>query len=443
MSAAEGGSAGGGRRDFLRSLAGLAAGGSVSALTSCGSTGLSGGGVGPAESGPFAFGIDVLAESGFAAVRGRRVGLITNQTSVSASGERTRTVVQRGLGRSFTALYTPEHGLDGREPAGYKVASRRDPVTGLPAHSLYGATRKPTPAMLADIDVLLFDLQDIGCRSYTYISTMALAMEAAAENGKHFVVLDRPNPLGGHRVQGPPLDLRWKSFVGQIPVPYVHGMTAGELARMINAHGWIHARPSLTVIPMRGWRREMIWRDTGKRWVPTSPNIPHAESPFYYVATGILGGLGGVDIGIGTPNPFEYAGSRGVNPEELAAALSRRGIPGVRFTPYSSRLRPGFAGVRLHIDPRGGTDLPALAVILTDEICRRTGGAPLRSTQGDKRTLFHKVYGSDSLYRDLMNRRPAGSIIASWQDSLVRFRSARQPYLLYGGSRASLHGIPA
>lgn len=385
----------------------------------------------PGTGGSLALGIDNLASSGFAAVRGKRVGLILNQTSAAGNGTPSRVVLQRALGRNLTSLYTPEHGLDGRERAGIHVTSRRDPITGLPAYSLYGETRKPSPAMLANIDVMLFDLQDVGSRSYTYLSTMALAMEACAEQGREFMVLDRPNPLGGARISGPPLEPRWKSFVGQVPVPYVHGLTAGELAKMINACGWIKARPRLTVIPMRGWQRRMVWRDTGLRWIPTSPNIPGPESPFYYAATGILGGLNGVDIGIGTSRPFEYAGGPKINPHEFAAAMNRRHIPGVRFHPYHSERKPGFAGVRLSIDTHGNTDLLALAVVLASEVCRRTGNSPLRATTGDTRTLFHKVYGSDSLFRDLQSGRPVGSIMASWQTSLSAFRSARQRFLMY------------
>lgn len=384
-----------------------------------------------ASTGPFALGIDRLREDGFAILRGKRVGLITNQTSLTRDGTQTRTALQRGIGRSLTALYTPEHGLDGREPAGLHVGSRRDPVTGLTAYSLYGSTRKPTPQMLAGIDVLLFDLQDIGSRSYTYISTLALAMEAAAENGKEFIVLDRPNPLGGQRVQGPPLESAWKSFVGQIPVPYVHGMTAGELARMINGQGWIKSRPRLMVVPMRGWQRSMVWSDTGLRWMATSPNIPGPMSPFYYATTGILGGLDGVDIGIGTSRPFEYAGGKGINPGQFAADMNRLGISGVHFSPYSSSRKPGYGGVQIMLNPRGNTDLLALDVLLTSEVIKRTGGNPLRVTRGDELNLFHKVYGSDSLWRDLNRRRPVGQIIASWQSGNARFLSARQGYLLY------------
>lgn len=415
------------RRSFLK-FCGLASGGAL--WSGCGQMEVEarpwGGG-----GGRVILGIDRLAASGFAGLRGKRVGLILNQTSVAGGGTPSRVILRRALGRQFTALYTPEHGLDGREVAGRQVSSRRDPLTGLPAYSLYGDTRKPTPEMLAGVDVLLFDLQDIGSRSYTYLSTMALAMEACAEQGKAFMVLDRPNPLGGLRVSGPPLAPQWKSFVGQFPVPYVHGLTAGELARMIAARGWIKASPELAVVPLAGWSRSMVWGDTGLRWIPTSPNIPRSESPFYYAATGILGGLDGVDIGIGSGRPFEYAGGRGLDGRELADSLERRRLPGVRFRPYQSVVKPGFGGAQLQIDPHGGTDLLGLAVLLAAEVCRRTGGAPLRATRGDTRNLFHKVYGSDSLFGDLQQGRPVGSIVASWQSSLGVFRRERQGHLLY------------
>jgi uncharacterized protein YbbC (DUF1343 family) len=416
------------RRKFL-SLTGLS---SASLLASCaGPAPEPSSAPRPMASGPFALGIDVLREHDFNLLRGKRVGLITNQTSVDSRGTPTRVVLKRALGPAFTTLFTPEHGLDGREPAGYHVGSRRDPLTGLIAYSLYGDTRKPTPAMLSNVDAVCFDLQDIGSRSYTYISTMAVAMEACGQAGKQFVVLDRPNPVGGLKVQGPPREDRWKSFVGQIPVPYLHGMTAGELARMGNARGWWAARPHLTVVPMRGWQRSMTWRDTGLRWIPTSPNIPNVDSPFYYAATGILGGLDGVDIGIGTARPFEYAGGKGINPNEFASSLSRMGIPGVRFSPYVSARKPGFAGAALSIDPHGSTDLIALAVVLTCEMVRRTAGAPLRASRGDTVTLFNKVWGSDSLWRDLHSGRRPGQIIAGFQGYARSFEGMRQGYLLY------------
>jgi uncharacterized protein YbbC (DUF1343 family) len=373
-------------------------------------------------------GIDVLASRNFDLLRGKRVGLITNHTSVTGRGEFTRVAMQRALGPMLTALYAPEHGIDGSVGAGIHVSTRRDSVTGLTVYSLYGPTRKPTPQMLAPIDVLVFDLQDIGCRSYTYISTMAVAMEAAAENGKAFVVLDRPNPLGGWRVEGPPLESRWKSFVGQIPVPYVHGMTTGELAMMTASSGWISRVPRLNVAKMQGWSRNMTWQDTGLRWYRTSPNIPHATSPLYYVASGILGGAALVDIGIGTENPFGYAGALGVNPQALYNACRSFGMSGVSFTPYSKN---GFGGVRLSIHPRAQADLTALDVMMLDALNRLSSGRVLGKMSGDKLNLFHKVYGSESLYANLRRGVPASRIVAGWSGFTNSFRSSRQRHLLY------------
>ncbi len=380
------------------------------------------------QAGPFMLGVDVLASRGFDLLRGKRVGLITNHTSMTGRGERTRTVLQRALGRNLVALYAPEHGIDGTIGAGVHVSTRRDSVTGLTVYSLYGPTRKPTPAMLAPIDVLVFDLQDIGCRSYTYISTMIVAMEAAAENGKQFVVLDRPNPMGGGRVEGPPLEPKWKSFVGQIPVPYVHGMTAGELAMMAAARGWMAKVPRLDVVKMQGWQRSMVWQDTGLRWYRTSPNIPHATSPFYYVATGILGSATSVDIGIGTENPFGYAGGSGVNPQALLSYCQRLNTPGVTFSPYS---KSGFGGVRLNIHPRATADITALDILLLAEINRLSGGKVVSRMSGSKLNLFNKVYGSESLYHDLRHGVPATRIVSRWQSFNQSFRSQRQRFLLY------------
>lgn len=378
--------------------------------------------------GPFMLGIDMLAARGFDLLRGRRVGLITNHTAYTSRGVMTRVAMQRALGQGLVALYGPEHGIDGTVGAGKHIATRRDPVTGLVVHSLYGPTRKPTAQQLAGIDTLVFDVQDIGCRSYTYISTMVVAMEAAAEQGKFFVVLDRPNPMGGWRVEGPPVEARWKSFVSQIPIPYVHGMTVGELAMMTAAHGWISRAPRMTVVRMQGWSRGMTWNHTGLRWHATSPNIPHATSPLYYVATGILGGAAQVDVGIGTENPFGYAGGSGVNPQAMLAACQGFGASGITFSPYS---RNGFGGVRLHIHPQAQTDLTALDVRLLDTLNRLSGGRVIARMSGDKLNLFHKVYGSESLYQQLRRGVPATQIIGGWTGYTNSFRNQRQRHLLY------------
>lgn len=376
-------------------------------------------------------GIDVLEASGFAALRGKRVGLITNQTSVNRRGQKTRMVLKQAPQVNLVALYVPEHGLDGTEKAAVHISNRRDPLTGLTAYSLYGPTRKPTPAMLAGIDILLFDLQDIGSRSYTYISTMVRAMEACGENGKEFMVLDRPNPIGGLRVQGPGLEQRWISFVGQIPVPYVHGMTAGELAQMSNARGWNARRCQLTVIPMKGWSRAMMWEDTHLRWVPTSPNIPGSRSPLYYAATGILGSLDGCDIGIGTNAPFEYVGGPGVNAVEFTQALNSLNLSGVRFSPYQSSRKAGFAGSRIQIDPRSPVDVVGLNVIFIDALNRRISKDLFARTSSSTKDIFYKCYGSTGLETGLRGGKSPQAIIGSWQNYLAAFQKSRQSYLIY------------
>jgi uncharacterized protein YbbC (DUF1343 family) len=376
-------------------------------------------------------GIDELAKDNFAPLKGRRVGFITNQTSMSGAGVMSRKVLQQGIGGDLKALFGPEHGLDTRARAGDHVANAVDPITGLRALSLYGPTRKPTPAMLADLDVVVFEIQDIGVRSYTYISTMALAMEACGEAGKDFVVLDRPNPMGGALIQGPPMEEAFRSFVGQVPIPYRHGLTIGELAKMIVAKGWIKANPRLSVIPMQGWRRTMVWGDTGLGWVTTSPNIPDPTSPLYCAATGILGELRGVDIGIGTPKPFHYAAAPGIDGPQFSRDLAAMGFEGVRFLPYQSVVKPGFSGVELVIEPNAATDLMALGVALIVEIVRRTNGSVLAASPSGAQDLFKKVYGSLALDNALKAGGNWQDLVASWRPSLASFSTERTAHLLY------------
>jgi len=376
-------------------------------------------------------GIDQLAQSGFLALDGQRVGFITNQTSVDQSGTLSRVVLQHGLGPRLKALFGPEHGLDRRAKAGDHVANAQDAITGLPAYSLYGQHRKPTPAMLEDVDVLVFDIQDIGVRSYTYISTMILAMEACGEAGKAFVVLDRPNPLGGLRMQGPPLLPGFESFVSQVPVPYLHGLTIGELAKMAVAKGWVAKAPELSVVRMAGWERRMNWADTGLNWVATSPNIPTWESPFYCATTGILGELKQLDIGIGTSKPFRYAAGPGIDGRALAHDLKRQGFKDIRFKPYQSKVKPGFGGVELIIDPNGQTDLMAVAMALCAEIVARAAKAPISGSTASTRNLFNKVYGSEALWAALEAGTPWQKLVTDWQEPLKQFKADRGPYLLY------------
>ena len=384
-----------------------------------------------AGGGPVRLGIDVLESHGFRLLAGRRIGLITNHTSYNGRGVMTRVLLQRAPQVHLVALYAPEHGIDGQETAGKHIATQRDPVTGITVHSLYGVSRKPSPAQLARIDMMVFDLQDIGVRSYTYISTLVRAMEACGERGIEFVVLDRPNPLGGHGVFGPPLERGWQSFVSQIPVPYMHGMTAGELALMTSGQGWVARRPKLHVVRLRGWRRDMLWEDTGLRWRPTSPNIPNSTSPFYYAMTGMLGGLKPVDVGIGSSHPFECAAGQGVDPHEFTRAMNHYGFPGTRFEPYVSSTRPGRNGSRIRYDPRSGTDPVAIDVACIFELHRRVPGGLLSRLSVSGLELFNKVYGSDQLEQALRRGGDLGGLISSWEPARDRFRRDRQRYLLY------------
>ncbi len=232
-------------------------------------------------------GIDVLREDNFAQIAGKRVGLITNPTGVDSELRSTIDILSspeaKAAGVSLTALFAPEHGVRGDVEAGVKVENVRDPRSGAMVYSLYGNGYKPKAEMLKDVDVLMFDIQDIGSRSYTFISTLGLAMEAAAENGKEFVVLDRPNPLGGEKIEGILVEPGFSSFVSKYPVPYIHGLTIGELARLYNGEKMLKGgvQCKLTVIPMEGWNRDMLWEDTALSWVATSPHIPQAKSSIY------------------------------------------------------------------------------------------------------------------------------------------------------------------
>jgi uncharacterized protein YbbC (DUF1343 family) len=381
---------------------------------------------GATASATVALGIDVLEQSDYALLRGKRVGLITNQTGIDSQGNRTRVLLAKHC--NLVALYTPEHGLEGREKAGRYVKSRRDSLTAVTAYSLYGPTRKPTPAMLRGIDVLVFDIQDIGCRSYTYISTMGKCMEAAAENNIDFVVLDRPNPLGASRVEGPLVERPWISFVSQYPIPYVHGLTIGELAKMINGKGWLGMRCNLTVVPMRRWTRNMAWDETGLRWVPTSPNIPKPTTPAYYVATGMIGELNGVETGVGGYAPFEIVSARWLNAERFTSYLRSLSMPGVYFQPFHHGRAQGAL---IRIEPNSSANLTALGIYILAELNRSSGGQVFRKSSRSQLDLFYKEYGSSSIRSQLEHGASAESIVRSWDRDVEQFRKDRASYLLY------------
>lgn len=283
-------------------------------------------------------GIDVLAKRTFSILEGKRVGLITNQTGVNNELKSTLDILHESPNVNLVALFGPEHGVRGNVEAGESIKSYTDVYTNLPVYSLYGKNRKPTKKMLKNIDVLVYDIQDIGVRSYTFISSMGLAMEAASENGIEFVVLDRPNPLGGVKVEGNIVEKEFISFIGQFPIPYVYGLTCGELAKLLVGENLLKLNPSfnLTVIPMENWKREMVWEDTNLNWIPTSPHIPNAVSAYYYPMTGILGELRNViSIGVGYTLPFQIVGAEWIDSKIFTDRLNSLRLPGLFFTPIT------------------------------------------------------------------------------------------------------------
>ncbi len=394
-----------------------------------------------AHAAPVQLGIDVLEAHHFAELQGKRVGLITNATGIDSHGVSTVDVLRHAPGVQLVALFGPEHGVYGSDYAGQYVESSTDPRTGLPVYSLYGPTRKPTPQMLQNIDVLVYDIQDIGCRSYTFISTLGLAMEAAGEQGIRFCVLDRPDPLNGDRVEGPLLDPRFRSFTSQWNIPYVYGLTPGELAYMIHSSpGWIKKVPPLTIVSMLGWYRSMYWEDTGLMWIPTSPHIPTAETSLHYVATGMLGEAGGVSNGVGYTLPFAVFGHPTFNSFTLADQMNQMKMPGVSFEPitykpfYNLFKNDVVNGVQLFYTDRDNVNLCNVAVQILYRCYHSSGTHMFRaSDSGDSGPdAFDHIAGTDALRLALQNGKTPEEIIASWQQDLMAFREARRPYLLYG-----------
>jgi uncharacterized protein YbbC (DUF1343 family) len=382
-------------------------------------------------------GIDVLAANHFQGLEGKRVGLLTNQSGVNRYGISTIDVLRGAPNVQLVALYAPEHGVYGADLAGADVANAKDARTGLPVFSLYGDTRKPTPDMLKGIDVLVFDIQDIGCRSYTFISSMGLAMEACGEAGKEFYVLDRPNPLGGSRVEGMALDPKFRSFVGQWDIPYIHGLTVGELAYMIHDEKWIKARPKLTVVPMRGWTRDMTWNDSKLIWVPPSPHIPTPESALNYAVTGLWGEFPALNNGVGYTLPFSLIGAADIDRYALQKAMNRRNLAGFVFIPtlykpfYGSLRDLLLSGLQVRYSDSAHADLMAGAMGLIEEIQKQYGHDLFTQLSPEKAAFFDKLCGGDSVRLHLTAQKPVQDLIDSWQPYLDDFKARRAKYLLY------------
>ncbi len=385
-------------------------------------------------------GVEVLRDRGFDVLRGKRVGLITNPTGVDNGLKSTIDILHEAPEVNLVALFAPEHGVRGDIPAGQKVAVARDAATGVKVHSLYGATRRPTAEMLKDIDVLVYDIQDNGCRSYTFISTMGLAMEQCARLGKEFVVLDRPNPLGGNKVEGPVTDPDCRSFVSQYPVPYLYALTPGELAGMLAGEKMIKSEkpPKLTVVPMEGWNRDMLFGDTGMPWVLPSPHIPSAETAVYYPATGIAGELEYLSIGVGYTLPFRTFAASWVDGRKLAERLNGLSLPGVKFRPVSYKPYYGFGkgtplnGVEVYVTDFDRAQLTLIQFYVMQELAAMypahrmsAGAAPARFD------MFDKVAGTRKLRQLFTKRHRVADILPVWNRDADAFRAAKKKYELY------------
>jgi uncharacterized protein YbbC (DUF1343 family) len=375
-----------------------------------------------------ALGDDVFIREAWRELRGRRVGIVTNPSGVLSTGESVVDAIVQAGNLRVRALFGPEHGIRGTTGAGEHVASAVDARTGLPVYSLYGATRRPTAAMLDGIDVLLFDIQDVGARPYTYVSTMAYVMQAAAAAGKDVWVLDRPNPIGGRLIDGPVLEPRFASFIGLYPIPERHGMTVGELARLFNEAFGIGCR--LHVVAMEGWSREMVWAQTGLAWVPTSPNMPYARTTLVYLATGLVED-GGVNNGVGTDRPFEYAGGAGFDAAALRDALVARAIPGIEFEPAEwSPARGYWAGQTLRGVTLNVTDPHVFPSVRTaiEILCaaRAQGKYAVAGATG-----MDRDWGTDAVRLSLAAGASPDTIVAAWEPQLHAFRTLRERYLLY------------
>jgi uncharacterized protein YbbC (DUF1343 family) len=385
-------------------------------------------------------GNEVLTEGGFKVLQGKRVGLLTNPSGVNRHLESTVDVLRSAPGVKLVALFGPEHGIYGDVSAGDRVQGSTDAHTGLVVHSLY-PKGKPTPEMLKDIDVLVYDLQDTGCRSYTFIATMGMAMEACGEAGVEFVVLDRPNPLGGLRVEGLPVEEKFRSGVSKWPVPYVYGMTCGELAQMINGEEWIKKPCKLTVIPLKNWKRSMVWTDTGLPWVPTSPHVPHGSSPMYLVATGIIGELGNtnVSIGVGYTLPFQCVAAPGVDMHKLAEVMNGYRLPGVCFQPvtykpfYAAFKGEAVSGVQIYFTDPVVAPLTAINFYAIEALRKVAAQDVFEVAIKTKRGvgMFDKVNGSDRPRTQMQAGVSAAEIVASWKSGEDAFRAKCRKYLLY------------
>lgn len=385
-------------------------------------------------------GIEVLRENNFDILKGKRVGLITNPTGVDKNLKSTVDIFYESENVNLTALYGPEHGVRGDHAAGEYVDFYIDEKTNVPVYSLYGKTRKPSKEMIENVDILVYDIQDIGSRSYTYISTMGLAMETASENNIEFVVLDRPNPISGNRVEGPLVEDGFYSFVSQFKIPYVYGLTCGEVAELINNEKMLEkgVKCDLTVVKMEGWKRDMTFEDTGLEWVLTSPHIPHKDSPFYYSVSGIVGELGSVSIGVGYTIPFQTFAISWINSGDLTDKMNSYNLPGVNFRPitykpfYAMGKGENLHGVQIYITDFDKVKLTEIQFYFLQAVKELYPDKDVFELASPNRiNMFDKVMGSDKIRKEFIKRWKFEDIKEAFYSDSEKFKEFSKKYYLY------------
>ncbi|MDR1742883.1 MAG: DUF1343 domain-containing protein [Dysgonamonadaceae bacterium] len=383
-------------------------------------------------------GIEVLKENRFKPLVGKRIGLITNPTGIDNGLVSTIDILHQAPNIQLVALFGPEHGVRGDVHAGDHIETFNDPATGIPIYSLYGATRKPTKEMLEGIDMLVYDIQDIGCRSYTYISTLFLAMQAASENDIEFVVLDRPNPLGGLKIEGNVVEDDFISFVSQLKIPYVYGLTCGELAEMIVGEGMLSLPCKLQVVKMKKWRRKMNFEATGLPWVPTSPHIPFAHSAYFYPVSGIVGELGYLSIGVGYTLPFEMFAAEWIDAEQFARSLNAKHLPGVSFRPihlnpfYSVGKGANLQGLQIYLTDFNKARLSDIQFHVMEVIAQLyPQKAVFDNADKGRFNMFDKVSGSRFIRTEFSKNNRFSDIQDYWTKDEAAFRNLSKKYYLY------------
>jgi uncharacterized protein YbbC (DUF1343 family) len=392
---------------------------------------------------PVMLGIDTLEAEGFAAVRGKRIGLLTHPAGVNRRGESTVTVLQRAPDTRLVCLFAPEHGLYGTDKASAQIEDSTDPRTGLPVYSLHGRNRKPTPAQLQGLDALVIDLQDIGVRSYTYNVVMRYAMDSCVRQGVEIIVLDRPNPLGGEIVDGPLLDRANFSGVGAFPMPYVHGLTLGELARwaattpgLLDAPEEKRATARLTVVPMRGWRRSMRWPDTGLTFVATSQNVPDFRAVVGYAAIGLGCESSGFTHGLGTPHPFRSLAFKGKTSARIEKDLVALKLPGLKFRTIAGADAGEKSGTRVWVEVSDWTTWrpTELSFHLHRLACRYQPPNPFARLTGTAARSFVIHVGSTAWWQALQKdgaKVDVDAFLKRWRTEADAFRESTRPFHLY------------